>query len=150
MKYEASVYQMTVENHTFWIAESKLLKGCIGQGDTSAEAIAELEENEEEWLYSAKKYNIPIPDQTAKVPLAHNGKYALRLSPDVYDEALNQSKELGVSLNTYFSNAIAKYNNEIRTYLRRPIATSSKIISFPFQNEPSPKSDVKIDVREEM
>lgn len=150
MKYEANVYQMKVEDHVFWVAESKTLKGCIGQGDTSMEAIAELEENEEEWLYSARKYNIPIPNQTAKAPINHNGKYALRLSPDVYDEALNQCKELGISLNSYFNNAIIKYNAEVRSFLRRPVGHSSKIISFPFHNESLPKSDMIIDMREEM
>ena len=38
MKYEAAIYQTTVGNHSFWVAESKVLKGCVGQGDTYASA----------------------------------------------------------------------------------------------------------------
>ena len=34
MRYGFNVYQMKVEDHVFWIAESKDLKGCVGQGDT--------------------------------------------------------------------------------------------------------------------
>ena len=32
MKYEFEVYQMKVEDHLFWVAKSKILKGCVGQG----------------------------------------------------------------------------------------------------------------------
>ena len=45
MLYEASIYQMEVEGRSFWVAESKVLKGCVGQGATSEEAILELESN---------------------------------------------------------------------------------------------------------
>lgn len=50
MLYEANIYQMKVEEHTFWVAESKVLKGCVGQGNSSDEAIKELEENEKNGL----------------------------------------------------------------------------------------------------
>lgn len=39
--------------HSFWVAKSLSLKGCVGQGDTPEKAVAELEENEEEWLSTA-------------------------------------------------------------------------------------------------
>jgi hypothetical protein len=59
MLYEANVYQTTY----FWIAESKVLKGCVGQGETLTCAISELEANENEWLDTAIKYGIAIPPQ---------------------------------------------------------------------------------------
>lgn len=31
-----------------WVAESKALKGCVGQGENFIDAIKELEENEQE------------------------------------------------------------------------------------------------------
>ena len=58
MKYEAAIYQMTVETHTFWVAESKVLKGCVGQGDTSESAIKELEQNEIDWIKTAEEVGI--------------------------------------------------------------------------------------------
>ena len=61
MKYEAAIYQTTVGNHSFWVAESKVLKGCVGQGDTYASAKKELEQNEIEWLETAEEIGIPIP-----------------------------------------------------------------------------------------
>ena len=66
-EYEFCVYQMTVEDHNFWVAESRALKGCVGQGETSQEAIEELEQNEKEWLATPAEVGIPIP-----APIAEN------------------------------------------------------------------------------
>lgn len=61
MKYEANIRPMVVDEHEFWIAESKVLRGCVGQGDTIQEAITELEINEKEWIEAAEEEGIPIP-----------------------------------------------------------------------------------------
>lgn len=51
-------YQMKVDDHIFWVAESIELLGCVGQGETKEQAIAELEENEKVWLETAKEFGI--------------------------------------------------------------------------------------------
>ena len=61
MKYDYRVYKMKVETHEFWKAESIELKGCIAQGETKEEAIAELELNEIEWLKTAEEFDIETP-----------------------------------------------------------------------------------------
>lgn len=53
---------MEVEEHLFWVAKSKSLKGCVGQGETFDEAISELEQNEIEWLKTAEQCGISIPN----------------------------------------------------------------------------------------
>ena len=58
------IYNYTVEkmsNSEFFVAMSKSLRGCVGQGSTSEAAIAELEENERVWLETAKEFGVPIP-----------------------------------------------------------------------------------------
>lgn len=133
MKYEAAIYQMTVEGHTFWVAESKSLKGCVGQGETSDEAVKELEQNEEEWLETAKIVGIPIPEQVSKQSFSHNGKIALRLAPNLHSEAAENASELGISLNQYLNNAVIEYNAKIRKFLRTPVKseTIGNVIQFP-------------------
>lgn len=64
MKYPFSIIKTKVENHVFWIAASAALDGCVGQGETEIEAIRELEINEDVWIDTAKKCNIPIPEVT--------------------------------------------------------------------------------------
>lgn len=113
MLYEFNVYQTDVENHVFWIAESKVLKGCVGQGETSDAAIKELEENEQEWLKTAKEFNIKIPACTAKKIPTYSGKVALRLSPLIHEQAAENANFLGISLNRYISDALSQYNQMI-------------------------------------
>lgn len=60
--YGADIYKMHVGDHAFWVAESKALKGCVGQGETSAEAIAELEQNEREWIDTAGEFGMSVPE----------------------------------------------------------------------------------------
>lgn len=137
MKYEANIYQMTVENHTFWVAESKELKGCVGQGETSEEAISELEHNENEWIETAIQVGIPVPTPTSKAAFSHNGKVALRLAPNVHSDAAAYASELGISLNQYLNNAVVEYNVLMKDFLRRPTPEqrhkngSDKVLQFP-------------------
>lgn len=66
MIYPFNVYFTEVEGHKFWIAECKSLRGCVGQGETADEAIAELELNEKAWLETAAEVGIPIPKFSKK------------------------------------------------------------------------------------
>ena len=68
MLYPFRVYQSRAEQHVFWVAKSALLKGCVGQGETAAEAVSELEANELEWIATAKEVGIPIPAVTVEPP----------------------------------------------------------------------------------
>ena len=110
MKYEFEVYQMKVEDHLFWVAKSKSLKGCVGQGETSEEAIRELELNESEWLDTAVEYGIAIPPVLIHSDSGFSGKVSLRFSSFTHEEASKNAKNLGVSLNQYINDAIVYYN----------------------------------------
>lgn len=89
MKYEFEVYQMKVEDHLFWVAKSKILEGCVGQGETTVEAVNELEGNEFEWLETAKQCGIPIPDMHVRTDSPqYSGKISLRFSPSFTNKLL--------------------------------------------------------------
>mgnify|MGYP001139370929 CR=1 FL=1 len=110
MLYEFNVYQMQVDDHVFWVAESKSLKGCVGQGDSADEAIKELSANEIEWINTAQEYKIPIPPVTVRKEKQFSGKVSLRFSSFVHEEANNNARDLGISLNQYINDAIVNYN----------------------------------------
>ena len=99
MTYPFITYQMEVDGHVFWVAESQNLNGCVGQGDCVSQAVAELEENETEWLESARKYNIPIPKPPMRTEKTFSGKLSLRMSPFLHESASIQADFLGISLN---------------------------------------------------
>lgn len=153
MLYETNVYQMNVEGHLFWVADSKILKGCTGQGESSEEAIRELEENEREWLETAKEYGIEIPPQTAKKEKSYSGKISLRISPYVHEQAAKAAEELEISLNQFIGNAIIEYTGKITSSLYEcpecdaKADVSSRIIRFP-GTDISPYVNVKEELEE--
>lgn len=111
MKYGFSLYLTEVEGHTFWVAESKDLKGCVGQADTADAAIKELEQNEIEWLEAAEEYSITIPEPTLEKN-NYSGKFMTRISPKVHQLAAENAKTQGISLNQYVNDAIVAWNTE--------------------------------------
>ena len=115
MQYEFEVYQMNVEGHLFWAARSRSLKGCVGQGETAQEAIDELDINEREWLITAKECEIPIPVPSIRSESSYSGKVSLRFSAYTHEEASENAKEMGVSLNQYINDAIVYYNGILRS-----------------------------------
>ncbi len=153
MKYPFSVYFTQVDEHQFWIAECKVLKGCVGQGDTIEEALNELEMNEEEWLKTAEEFEIPIPP----IPIEeqnYSGKFTVRLSPYVHQTAAELAKNQGISLNQYVNDAIVSQNacvstlnfvipkvkettvkavNEIQSYFSTVSDKKYQITSQPYQ-----------------
>lgn len=110
MKYGFNVYMMKVDDHEFWVAESKDLKGCVGQGDTIEEAVAELSVNEEEWLKTAAELNMRIPEVSVETMEAYSGKFVVRVSPVIHKDASECAKKQGISLNQYVNNAILTAN----------------------------------------
>ena len=153
MFYEANVYQMDVDGHIFWIADSKVLNGCTGQGESSDEAIKELEENEKIWLNTAKEFNIPIPPRTMKKAKTYSGKVSLRMSPYVHENAAEQSNALGVSLNQFINDAIVEYTAKVSYSLSSKIMdtphseTISNIIKYP-QAKKKPINVIKKELEE--
>ena len=115
MKYPFSVYQTKVESHVFWIAESSVLKGCVGQGDVPEDAIRELESNEEAWIETARRYGISVPDVPLEPINSYSGKFTVRVSTFVHKTAAELAKKQGVSLNQYVNDAIVSYNSSVST-----------------------------------
>ena len=131
MKYEFIVYPMEANGHCFWAAESRTLDGCAGQGETPEEAIRELEQNEISWLESAEKYNLPIPEVTHRQEKTYSGKVLFRFSPMEHQRAYEYSREMGISLNQYLSDAVTAYNAEYAARHTRP----PKLLRFNRQKE---------------
>ncbi len=123
MNYPFKVYQTQVENHVFWIAECRCLKGCVGQGDTIDEAISELEENETVWLETAKECGIDIPSIPIETIDEYSGKFTVRVSPLVHMAAASYAQKENISLNQYINDAIVAQNTRHETvdYIAAPV-----------------------------
>ena len=112
MIYPFKVNIQECEGHIYWVAKSTLLKGCIGQGDNPEDAIAELADNEKEWLETAKEFGIPIPEIPVMKTDGYSGKLTIRIAPIEHGKAAYYAKEEGISLNKYINDAIVQRNSE--------------------------------------
>ena len=110
MLYPFKVYRDKVDAHVFWVAKSLCLKGCVGQGESVAEAVSELENNELEWMTTAKEFNIPIPEVPTELGQEYSGKLTVRIAPCVHKEAALIAKSEKISLTQYISDAIVNWN----------------------------------------
>lgn len=49
-----------------WALSSDTLNGCVSQGGSLEEAVRQLEVNELEWIKTAEKYGIAVPEQALR------------------------------------------------------------------------------------
>jgi predicted RNase H-like HicB family nuclease len=47
----------------YWVAECPSLPGCVSQGTTKAEAIANIREAIEGWIETMRAHGQPIPEE---------------------------------------------------------------------------------------
>lgn len=83
------------------------LPGCIAEGDTAEEALAQLESVAQSWMESAMANGYPISP-----PVDYDGasgKVALRISRRLHQLAAERADLEGVSLNQFIGNALASY-----------------------------------------
>ena len=131
MQYPFNVTQMRVDDMVFWVAKSSVLNGCVGQGDTPDEAMAELAENENMWLETAREMEIPIPPVPVEQMTECSGKFTVRVAPHVHQTAAELAKKQGISLNQYINDAIVAQNASLLTtdYIRPAVTEAVEEIS---------------------
>lgn len=119
MKYPYKTYQMNVEGHLFWVAESLTIEGCVGQGETDIEAIDELVKNEEVWLENAEDFGLTIPPVVPVTESSYSGKFTVRVSPFTHERVSNCAKEENISLNQFVNDALIYYMGVIQANKQR-------------------------------
>ena len=83
------------------------LPGCIAEGDTAEEALAQLDAVAHSWIESAKATGYPVTP-----PIDYegaSGKIALRISRRLHQLAAERADMEGTSLNQFIGNALANY-----------------------------------------
>jgi predicted RNase H-like HicB family nuclease len=88
-----------------YTADMLEFSGCHAEGDTAAEAIKNLEEAAAEWIDAAIDQGQEIPPPMAS--RGYSGKINLRLPKSIHKQAARFAQRDDVSLNQFFTNAIA-------------------------------------------
>ncbi|WP_406678093.1 toxin-antitoxin system HicB family antitoxin [Neomoorella carbonis] len=97
LNYEVSLRRLTEEEGGGWLASIPLLPGCMSDGETPGEALANLEDAKRGWIETALmlQRDIPEPDNTEK----YSGKFTVRLPKSLHRALAAKAQEDGVSLN---------------------------------------------------
>ena len=94
------------EESSAWIARYPELPGCMADGATPAEALAEGEEAKALWIETALDADLEIPEPQRDP--AYSGKLVLRLPKSLHQAAAERADREGVSLNSYLIQLISE------------------------------------------
>jgi antitoxin HicB len=93
-KYPVTLYP---DDDGGFVAEIKDLPGCMTQGESADEAIAEIEDARNSWIRVAYEYGDPIPLPTTEA--RYSGKTLVRMPRSLHQKLAEMSEREGVSLN---------------------------------------------------
>jgi antitoxin HicB len=85
-----------------WLASVPALSGCMGDGATPEEALADAEAAITEWLHAAKQLGRTSPSPTSL------GQWRQRVPRSLHEKLKIVAAREGVSLNAYVSNVLAQ------------------------------------------
>jgi predicted RNase H-like HicB family nuclease len=102
-KYPITLYPDPDEGY---VAEIKDLPGCITQGETAEEALAELEDARILWIKTAYEHGdaISLPSTETK----YSGKTLLRMARSLHQKLAEGAEREGVSLNQYIVSLLSE------------------------------------------
>ena len=88
-----------------FVASHPDLPGCVSQGDSADDAIANLDDAREAWLAVRVEDNLfiaePINEQ-------YSGRLSLRMTASLHASLVDAAQREGVSLNSYIVTAVAE------------------------------------------
>ncbi len=89
-----------------YVARVLEFPGCISEGDTPDEAIANVEDALRGVIAVMLEHNTPIPDPLSEHE--YSGRLNLRIPPSLHARAAERAAFEGISLNRLLSDAIAR------------------------------------------
>ncbi len=105
-KYKMEIIPNIAEDgSTYWTVKFPAISGCVGCGDTPEEAIAEANENLEDYLDYLKEEGIAPPKEIG-FNQDYSGKIALRLSKSTHQKVAEAAEREGISINSLISSAV--------------------------------------------
>ena len=91
------VWSESEDGDAGWVAEVKELRGCIAQGRSREELLANIDRAMEAWIDDAKAAGDPIPEPW-EAP-AYSGRVLVRMPPALHGDLVAEAERQGVSLN---------------------------------------------------
>ncbi|MEW6622532.1 MAG: type II toxin-antitoxin system HicB family antitoxin [Bacillota bacterium] len=96
LEYEIRLRKLTEEDGSGWFLEIPLLPGCMADGDTVEEALANLNDAKKNWIETALELGRIIPEPNAE---DFSGQLRVRMPKSLHRTLSQMAKEENVSLN---------------------------------------------------
>ena len=93
--------------HGGYFAHHPDLDGCMAEGGTAEEAVANLADSRELWIELRLKKNYPIPEPLEDDELS--GRISLRMTSALHSKLAKEAARQGVSLNLLINTVLAEY-----------------------------------------
>lgn len=108
-----------------FVASIHEFPGCIAEGETSDEALNNLEKTAAAWLESAMATGYPVRDPVSFY--GYSGKIALRIPRGLHKQVAEMSELEGCSVNQLLVTAIAEYVGGTRAFSKLSETVRSEV-----------------------
>jgi antitoxin HicB len=99
-EYRLTFRPLTAEEGGGYLIELPDLPGCISDGETITEALANGAEAKRDWIAAMRKAGRPVSPPTMDATEAYSGKWVLRTPKSLHRSLAERARQEGVSLNT--------------------------------------------------
>jgi len=99
IEYRFTIRPLSAEEGGGYLIEFPDLPGCVSDGETVDEAIANGQDARRCWIDAMREAGRPIPPPSVE-PESYSGKWQLRAPKSLHRRLAERAKREGVSLNT--------------------------------------------------
>jgi antitoxin HicB len=99
IEYRFTVRPLTQEEGGGYLIEFPDLPGCMSDGETIDEALANGAEAKRDWIAAMQAAGRPVPAPTIEAAEAYSGKWVLRTPKSLHRGLAERARQEGVSLN---------------------------------------------------
>ena len=104
--YPIMIRPLSIDEGGGYLAEVADLPGCMADGETVEQALAEIESAIKSWIETAKEFNDSIPKPS--IASNYSGQWRMRVPKHLHAALALHAKEEGVSLNMLAATLLAE------------------------------------------
>ena len=116
---------LTEDEEGGYFATHPALSGCMAEGATATEAIANLADSREVWIGTRLDNGYPVPEPRTRRP---SGNVSLRMTPSLHARLATLADRDGVSLNFLITSILARHAGGEDT-LKDAVAAAASLLA---------------------
>ena len=105
LNYDIKIRRLAEEEGGGWVGEIPLLPGCMSDGETVEELVANVNDAKKCWLETCLETGRPIPEPQEE---AYSGQLRVRLPKSLHKTLTEKAREENTSLNQYIVYQLAR------------------------------------------